>query len=68
MYTLRDAMKEKQLVNMEFDARLDARDAESKRIAGILEAHPEIGVLNGGKYYSFKSGKYKEATDPAELA
>ena len=67
MYTLRDAMAEKQMANAEFDARIDARDAENKRIAGILEANPEIGVLNSGKYYSFKSGMYTEATDPADL-
>lgn len=42
-------------------------EKEAKRIAGILAANPQIGVLNGGKFYAYVDGVYVESKDPANL-
>jgi hypothetical protein len=67
-YTLQDARKEKYAVDAKLFAKDDAAQAEKGRIAGILKDHPEIGVLNSGKFYVYPvGGEYREAKDPVDL-
>lgn len=51
------------------EAKAQAQVAERQRIESILQANPEIGVLQGEKgvryYVNFPT--YREATDPAAL-
>lgn len=41
--------------------------AERERIAAVLDANPQIGKLNGGKFYAFVNGVYTESTNPVDL-
>lgn len=51
------------------DAKAQAQIAQRQRIEGILQANPEIGVLQGekGVRYYVNFPVYREATDPAAL-
>lgn len=43
-------------------------EKEAKRIAAILAANPQIGVLNGDRYYVTNAdGFFIESNDPADL-
>ena len=67
--TLRQAVAEKAQWNAEFHARIDARVAEENRVAAILQANPQIGVLirKGKSVYYINWPTYREARDPADL-
>ena len=75
MFTLNDAVQEKRLLNAEFDARVNQRILNEKRIATILRDNPKIGVLiRNGKpvYYVCKTISYNnleviESTNPETL-
>ena len=69
IYTLADARDEKRNAELPALARAQAQIAERQRIEGILQANPQIGVLQGEKgaryYVSFPV--YREACEPAQL-
>ncbi len=68
MFTLQDARNQKNRINDEFYARIQAREDRAAEISTILRNHPEIGVLNSGKFYTFPAGgEYREANHPSEL-
>jgi hypothetical protein len=52
------------------DAEIAAEKATQAQveIAAILQANPQIGVLNSGKFYTYPAGgEYREANHPADL-
>ena len=50
------------------NARIDASEAAQKSIFEILNANPQIGVLNNYKFYVFPvGGEYREADHPSKL-
>jgi hypothetical protein len=65
IFTLADARDEKRNAEL-----LSLARAEQARIAGILAANPQIGVLQGAKglRYYVNFPVYAEARDPAALA
>jgi len=69
IFTLADARDEKRNAELPSLARAEALRAEQARIAAILAANPQIGVLQGAKgqrfYVNFPA--YAEARDPAAL-
>ena len=68
IYTARDARAEKQAHNDEVNARIDAAEAEQASIFEILNANPQIGVLNNYQFYDFPvGGEYREADHPSKL-
>jgi hypothetical protein len=75
MFTLNDAIQEKRLLNAAFDASVNQRILNEKRIATILRDNPKIGVLiRKGKpvYYVCKTISYNnfeviESTNPETL-
>jgi hypothetical protein len=70
IFTLADARDEKRNAELLSLARAEAQIAEQARIAGILAANPQIGVLQGAKglRYYVNFPVYAEARDPAALA
>ena len=69
IFTSADARDKKRNAELPALARAQAKIAERQRIEGILQANPQIGVLQGEKgaryYVSFHV--YREACDPAAL-
>lgn len=69
IFTLADARDEKRDAELPSLARAEAQKAERARIASILAANPQIGVLQSAKgqrfYINFPV--YLEHTDPAAL-
>ncbi len=71
--TLLDAVAEREAYDWDhFGARWHTEDTERRRIADVLAANPQIGVLNGDgqrpRYYVWPAGgEYREADDPAKL-
>lgn len=69
IFTLADARDEKRNAELPSIARAEAQIAEQARIAAILAANPQIGVLQGAEglrfYVNFPV--YAEARDPAAL-
>lgn len=71
--TLRQAVQAREDEHWDkFGRRWAAEDAERRRIADVLTANPQIGVLvseKGTRYYVWPAGgEYREADDPAKLA
>jgi len=68
IYTARDARAQKQAHNDEVNARIDAAEAAQKSVFEIINANPQIGVLNNGMFYVFPvGGEYREADHPSKL-
>jgi hypothetical protein len=69
IFTLADARDEKRNAELPALARADAKRADAARIAAILAANPQIGILQNEKgqrfYVNFPI--YAEARDPASL-
>lgn len=67
--TLADARDEKRNAELPSMARAQAQVAEQARVAAILAANPQIGVLQGSKglRYYVNFPVYAEARDPAAL-
>lgn len=68
--TVNDVRNEKRNADARRFAHLDDAEAEQKRIAEVLKANPEIGVLmRNGKpvYYLTRSYGHLEHADPAAL-
>jgi hypothetical protein len=67
MITLLDAAAERN----EWDRKDQIADfkkyTEQKRIESVLAANQHIGVLNGGKFYSYKTGQYIESSRIEDL-
>lgn len=69
IFTLADARDEKRNAELPFLARAQVQVAERQRIDAILQANPEIGILQGekGVRYYVNFPVYREARDPAKL-
>lgn len=70
IFTVADARDEKRDAELPALARARAAREERARIAGILAANPQIGVLQkatGGLLYYVNFPEYIEAADPAWL-
>lgn len=70
IYTLADARDEKRDAELPALARAEAEIAERARVAAILAANPQIGVLlrdARGPLYYINFPEYIEARDPAWL-
>jgi hypothetical protein len=69
IFTLADARDEKRNAELPSLARAEAQIAEQARVAAILAANPQIGVLQGAKglRYYVNFPVYAEARDPAAL-
>ena len=69
IFTLADARDAKRNAELPSLARAQAQVAEQARIAAILAANPQIGVLRGekGLRYYVNFPVYAEARDPAAL-
>ena len=73
MYTLQDAVKEREAADMVMFARQDKAEADRKEVAAILQANPQIGVMmKKGKqaYYvtvSHVTGSYKTSFNINDL-
>ena len=69
IFTLADARDEKRNADLPALAKAEAEIAERTRVAAILAANPQIGVLQSAKgqrfYVNFPV--YLEHTDPAAL-
>lgn len=70
--TVHDMCRARQLAKAKFDVWNDLHQkatVEHCRVMGILNDHPEIGVLmrNGEPVYYRSAPAYREASDPAEL-
>ena len=73
MYTLQDAVKEREAADMVMFARQDKAEAARKEVEAILQANPQIGVMmKKGKqaYYvtvSHVTGSYKTSFNINDL-
>jgi hypothetical protein len=70
IHTLADARDEKRDAELPALAKAEAEIAERARVAAILAANPQIGVLQkatGGMLYYINFPEYIEARDPAWL-
>jgi hypothetical protein len=69
MFTFQDARREKHLQDAKLFAKSDERNRQEKVITDILQARPEIGVLQRGdrRVYYTMSGGYREANHPTLL-
>ena len=48
--------------------RWNAADAQRRELEAILAANPQIGALNGGKFYVVTApGEYRVANHPSKL-
>jgi hypothetical protein len=66
--TRNDARLAKLVQNADYDIAAEKAAQSQAEIAAILQANPQIGVLNSGKFYTYPAGgEYREASHPASL-